>query len=105
MVFSEQNRSARQPGDRRESGEGEKMMKLVATIVGAVLLVAGVGVAIVHYVLEGSFANSYITLALAAALLFVGWGLFDWGTGISQRWRGDKENGNGPTYPPRGDGM
>lgn len=67
------------------------MAKRIATIAGAVLLVAGVGVAILHYVMEGSLTDSYITLAIAAVLLIIGWTLFDRGTGISRRRR---ENGD-----------
>lgn len=71
-------------------------MKLLATISGAILLVAGVAVAIVHYVVEGSMTNSYITLAIAAVLLFAGWGLLDWGAQITRRWTGSGGKGNGP---------
>jgi hypothetical protein len=61
------------------------MHKLVAKIAGAVLLVAGVAVAIVHYVVEGSAMQSWATLAAAAVLLVAGWTLFDWGAGITRR--------------------
>ena len=67
------------------------MAKRIATIAGAVLLVAGVGVAILHYVMEGSLTDSYITLAIAAVLLIVGWTLFDRGAGIS-RHRGEDDD-------------
>jgi hypothetical protein len=61
------------------------MSKSVAKIAGVVLLVAGVGTAILHYTMEGSLLNSYITLGGAAVLLVAGWALFDWGSGISRR--------------------
>ena len=61
------------------------MQKLVAKIAGAVLLLAGVAVGIVHYTLEGNVTGSWISLAIAASLLVLGWGLFDWGAGISRR--------------------
>ncbi|NLO27766.1 MAG: hypothetical protein GX113_06275 [Actinobacteria bacterium] len=67
------------------------MAKRVATIAGAILLAAGVGVAILHYVMEGSLTDSYITLAIAAVLLIAGWTLFERGTGISRRRREDDD--------------
>lgn len=66
------------------------MMKAAATILGAIFLLAGVGVAIAHYVLDTSGGMKFATLAIAAALLLVGWALFDWGRGISRRWGGHK---------------
>jgi hypothetical protein len=61
------------------------MSKSVAKIVGIVLLAAGVGIAILHYVMEGNVLNSWLTLGAAAALLIAGWALFDWGSGFSHR--------------------
>ncbi len=80
-------------------------MKLVATIAGVILLVAGVGVAILHYVVEGKLTSSYITLAIAAVLLIAGWTLLERGAGVSRRWGVDKDKGKGPKYPPGGGGM
>lgn len=79
------------------------MLKLVAAMVGSILLLAGVGVAVVHYVVESSFTMKFVTLAIAAALLVVGWVLLDWGKGVSRRWGAGRSKGNGPKYPP-GDG-
>jgi hypothetical protein len=64
------------------------MPKSVAKILGIVLMVAGVGTAIVHYMLEGKILTSWLTLGIAAVLLVVGWGLYDWGAGFSARRRG-----------------
>jgi hypothetical protein len=64
------------------------MPKSVGKILGIVLLVAGVGTAILHYVLEGEVFNSWLTLGIAAVLLVAGWALYDWGAGISARRRG-----------------
>ncbi len=44
------------------------MARVAVTIVGIVLLLAGVGVAIAHYLLESSLTTKYITVAIAAAL-------------------------------------
>ena len=71
------------------------MPKVFARIMGAVLLLAGVGVAVAHYVIESSTTSKLITLALAAVLLIGGWALFDWGRGISRRWGRDRQRGNG----------
>ncbi len=81
------------------------MRKVVATIVGAVLLLVGAGVAIAHYVIESSFTSKYITLAIAAALFVGGWALLDWGTEVTRRWEGDKSKGNGPKYPSNPGGL
>jgi hypothetical protein len=72
------------------------MLKLVAAIIGAVLLLAGVGAVIVHYTIEGGSFNSYLTLAVAAVTLVAGWALFDWGLGVSRRWGSDNDKGHGP---------
>jgi hypothetical protein len=55
------------------------MPKPVAKIVGIVVLIAGVGTAILHYVMEGNIFNSWLTFAIAAVLLAGGWALFDYG--------------------------
>ena len=67
------------------------MQKLFAKIVGAILLAAGVGAVIVHYVVEGHITASFITLAIAVVLLVGGWALFDWGAGVSRRWGAGKD--------------
>jgi len=72
------------------------VMKLAASIVGGILLLGGVAVAFYHYLVESSDTSKFITLAIAAALLVVGWALFDYGTGATRRWRGGKPNGDGP---------
>jgi hypothetical protein len=79
--------------------EGGEMRKIIATIVGALLLLAGAAVAIAHYVIESSFTSQYITLAIAAALFVAGWALLDWGAEVTRRWEGDKPKGSGPKYP------
>ncbi len=66
------------------------MRKVVATIVGIILLLAGAGVAIAHYAIESSFTSKFITLAIAAVLFVAGYALLDWGAGITRRWRGSK---------------
>ena len=78
------------------------MLKLIAAAVGAILLLAGVGVAVIHYLLEGSTTMKFATLAIAAALLVAGWALLDWGKGISRRWGADRSKGSGPKDPPGG---
>ena len=72
------------------------MLKLVAAIIGVVLLLAGIGAVIVHYTVEGGSVNSYLTLAIAAVMLVAGWALFDWGVGVSRRWGSDDDKGRGP---------
>lgn len=69
---------------------GEGITKAIATILGAILLLAGVGVAIAHYILDTTGGMKFVTLGIAAVLLVLGWALFDWGRGISRRWGGDK---------------
>ena len=69
------------------------MLKVVAAIAGAVLLLAGVGVAIAHYLIESSDTVKYMTLAVAAVLFVAGWALFDWGAEVSRRRRADKSKG------------
>jgi len=78
--------------------------KLLATIAGIILLLAGAGVAVVHYLVESSFTMKFVTLAIAAALLVVGWVLLDWGKGVSRRWGADKSKGSGPKDPPSSGG-
>ncbi len=70
------------------------MLKVIAAVAGAILLLAGVGVAVAHYVVESSDTMKYITLAIAAALLVAGWALLDWGAGVSRRWGANKSKGN-----------
>jgi uncharacterized membrane protein len=82
--------------------EGEDMLKMVAAIVGVIFLLAGLGVAVVHYTVESSGTMKFVTLAIAAALLVVGWALLDWGKGVSRRWGADKSKGNGPKSPGGG---
>ncbi len=82
----------------------KRWLKVVATIVGAILLLAGAGVALAHYLLESSFTTKYITLAIAAALFVAGFALLDWGAEVSRRWGLDEWKGNGPKYPPTGGG-
>ena len=71
------------------------MLKVFARIIGAVVLLAGVGAAVAHYVIESSSTGKFITLALAAVLLVGGWALFDWGMGISRRRGRDWSQGSG----------
>jgi hypothetical protein len=71
------------------------MLKLVSTIIGAVLLLAGIGAVVVHYTVESGTVNSYLTLAIAAVMLVAGWALFDWGLGVSRRWGSDNDKGHG----------
>jgi heme/copper-type cytochrome/quinol oxidase subunit 3 len=78
-----------------EGSCGGEMLKVVAAIVGALLLLGGVGVGIAHYVLESSDTMKFITLAIAAALLVLGWALLDWGAGVSRRWGGRKSKDDG----------
>lgn len=67
------------------------MPKVVGKVLGVVLLAAGVAAAILHYTLEGKVLSSWISLGIAAVLLVVGWGLFDWGAGISRKRGPDRE--------------
>ncbi len=73
-------------------------------MVGIVLLLAGVAVAIAHYLLESSPTTKYITVAIAAALAFAGFALLDWGADVSRRWRLDEWKANGPKHPPKDGG-
>lgn len=72
-------------------------------MVGTLLLLAGMAVALVHYLVESSDTMKFVTLAIAAPLLVVGWALLDWSQGISRRWGADESKG-GPKYPPGNDG-
>jgi hypothetical protein len=74
--------------------EGGAVPKMLETVVGGVLLAAGVATAIIHYVVEGNDGYSYATLAIAAVLLVAGWALFDRGLGISRRRRADGGQGD-----------
>jgi hypothetical protein len=68
---------------------------MIASIIGGILLLGGVAAVIVHYTIESGSLDSYVSLAVAAAMLVVGWGLFDWGMGIMRRWgsgNGDDEH-------------
>ncbi len=76
------------------------MSKWAAAIAGAILLLAGVGVAIWHYTRSGPGTESFVTLAIAAVVLLVGWTLFDWGLGISKRWGAGQGKDKGDKYPP-----
>jgi hypothetical protein len=79
-----QSRSHRNRGKMKN----RRWLKVVATMVGVVLLLAGMGVALAHYLLESSFTSKYITLAIAATLLVAGFALLDWGAEVSRRWGG-----------------
>ena len=82
----------------------KRWLRVTATMVGMILLLAGVGVAIAHYLLESSFTTKYITVAIAAALCAAGFALLDWGADVSRRWGLDEWKGNGPKNPPTGSG-
>ena len=60
---------------------------------GALILVAGVGLVVAHYVWWGSGTEAFVSVAAAAVTLAVGWGLLDWGAGITRRWRGGDGGG------------
>jgi hypothetical protein len=51
------------------------------------------GCRLVHYLVESSGTMMFATLAIAAALLVVGWALLDWSQGISRRWGADGSKG------------
>jgi hypothetical protein len=80
----------------------KRRLKVAAAIVGAILLLAGVGVALAHYLLKSSFTSKFITLAIAAALFVAGYALLDWGAEVSRRWGLDKPKGSGPDFPSKG---
>lgn len=80
------------------------MLKRLAAIAGAILLLAGAGVAVVHYLVESSLTMKFVTLAIAAVLLVVGWALLDWGKGVSRRLGADRSKGSGPKDPPSSGG-
>ncbi len=44
--------------------------------------------AILHYAWEGDDLQQLAHFGIAAVLLVAGWGLYDWGAGISARRRG-----------------
>lgn len=71
------------------------MPKLFATVAGAILLLAGVGVAVAHYVLESGLTGKLFTLAVAAVLLVGGLALYTWGRGTSRRRGKDWSPGDG----------
>jgi uncharacterized membrane protein SirB2 len=79
----------------------KRWLKVVATVVGTILLLAGVGVVIAHYLLESSLTTKYITVAIAAALGVAGFALLDWGADVSRRWGLDEWKGSGPKRPPK----
>jgi hypothetical protein len=66
------------------------MLKFFAAIVGSILLLAGVVVAVLHYLLESSQTMKFVTLAIAAVLLVVGWALVDWSRRLSRGGGEDK---------------
>jgi hypothetical protein len=72
------------------------MLRLIAAIIGAVLLLGGVAAVVVHYTVVGGGVNSFLTLAIAAVMLVAGWALFDWGAGVSRRWGSGNDKGYGP---------
>ena len=55
------------------------MPKTVAAVFGVIFLLAGLGVAAVHYLVESSNTMKLVTLAVAAVLLVVGLMLLNWG--------------------------
>jgi uncharacterized membrane protein len=57
------------------------MPKVVGTVVGTLLLLPGVAVALVHYLAGSSDTMKVVILAIAAALLVVGWALLGWSKG------------------------
>jgi uncharacterized membrane protein SirB2 len=61
------------------------LLKILAAIIGTILLLAGVIVAILHYLLESSQTMKFVTLAIAAVLLVLGWALVDWSRRLSRR--------------------
>lgn len=79
------------------------MVRLAATVVGAILLVGGVGVAVAHYLMETSGAMKFVTLAIAAVLLVAGLALLNWGRGGSRRSGTDGSEGGGSGFSPGDD--
>jgi len=59
--------------------------KAVAAVVGAILLLAGVGVGVAHYLLDSGDTMRFITLAVAAVLLVAGLTLLNWGKEVFRR--------------------
>ena len=72
------------------------MPKVVGTVVGTLLLAVGVAVPLVRYLVESSGAMKFATLAIAAALLVLGWALLAWSQGMPRRWGADESKG-GPS--------
>jgi uncharacterized membrane protein SirB2 len=70
--------------------EAYDLLKMFAAIVGTLLLVAGVAVAILHYLLESSQTMKFVTLAIAAVLLVLGWALVDWSRKLPHRGEDNK---------------
>jgi membrane protein implicated in regulation of membrane protease activity len=71
------------------------MLKFFAAIVGTIFLLAGVVVAVLHYLLETGLTMKFVTLAIAAVLLIVGWALVDWSRRLSRRQGGNDSSGSG----------
>ncbi len=64
------------------------MLKLAATVVGGIVLAVGLGLVIAHYIWWDTGTEAFVSLAVAAVTLVVGWTLLDWGADLTRRWRG-----------------
>jgi hypothetical protein len=95
----DQRRNHRDRGKMKD----KRRLKGAATIVGVILLLAGAGVALAHYLLESSLTSKFITLAIAGALFVAGFALLDWGADVSRRWGLDEwKVKKGPKDPSKG---
>lgn len=65
------------------------MPKSVAKIAGIILLIVGVGTAILHYTLEKNIFGSWLSLVVAAVLLILGMWLFNRGSATSSKQESD----------------
>ena len=78
-------------------------MKVLLTIVGALLVFVGLGIGTAYSQTDGWFR--YLTLIVAACVVMGGWALLNRGLGLSRRWEAWKKNHSGDRYTPKGGGM
>ena len=75
-------------------------MKLIAVIVGAILVFVGISIG-VFGASPGDSTTPIVGIVVAVGGVY----LIDWGLGITRRWRAWRAKRDAPKYTPRGGGM